>query len=228
MIVIKNASLRRIISRVVPYIAIPLIVAVGIFVFEEKRWAMVALGVAVCTVLLFLAGFDSGKTGSRRLILSAVLSALSVAGRFIPIFKPVTAITMIAGMWLGGEAGFLVGSMSALVSNIYFGHGPWTPFQMFAWGMIGLFSGYLSVPLRKSRIFLLIAGALAGGLYSMIMDIWTIMWYNGSMDLSLYAAAMVTALPHTIIYVLSNVIFLFILAGPIGEKLSRVKIKYGV
>ena len=131
-------------------------------------------------------------------------------------------------MWLGGEAGFLVGSMSAMVSNIYFGHGPWTPFQMFAWGMIGLFSGYLSVPLRKSRIFLLIAGALAGGLYSMIMDIWTIMWYNGSMDLSLYAAAMVTALPHTIIYVLSNVIFLFILAGPIGEKLSRVKIKYGV
>ena len=228
MIVIKNASLRRIISRVVPYIAIPLIVAVGIFVFEEKRWAMVVLGVAVCTVLLFLAGFDSRKTGSRRLILSAVLSALSVAGRFIPIFKPVTAITMIAGMWLGGEAGFLVGSMSALVSNIYFGHGPWTPFQMFAWGMIGLFSGYLSVPLRKSRIFLLIAGVLAGGLYSMIMDIWTIMWYNGSMDLSLYAAAMVTALPHTIIYVLSNVIFLFILAGPIGEKLSRVKIKYGV
>ncbi len=228
MIIIKNAPLRKLLSRVIPYVAIPLIVAAGIFVFDEKRWAMIILGVAVCTVLLFLSGFDSKKTGSRRLILSAVLAALSVAGRFIPLFKPVTAITMIAGIWLGGEAGFLVGSMSALVSNIYFGQGPWTPFQMFAWGMIGLLSGQFSGLLRKSRLILLLAGALAGGFYSIIMDVWTVLWYNGSADLSLYTAAILTALPHTILYALSNLIFLAVLARPIGEKLSRVKIKYGV
>lgn len=228
MIVIKNASLRRTLSGLIPRVLLPLAVAANLVFADGSHWGVIALVVAVCAVLFFLSGFDSGKIGSRRLVLSSALTALSVAGRFIPLFKPVTAMTMIAGMWLGSESGFLVGSMSALISNIYFGHGPWTPFQMFAWGMIGLLSGKLSAVLRKKRFILLFAGVAAGVLYSMIMDVWTVLWYHGSVALSLYAAALVTALPHTILYAISNVIFLAVLARPIGEKLSRVKIKYGV
>ena len=81
-------------------------------------------------------------------------------------------------MTLGSESGFLVGAMSALVTNFYFGQGPWTPFQMFAWGMIGLIAGYLGDPLRRSRIALAVYGAFSGIAYSMIMDIWTVLWYG--------------------------------------------------
>ena len=62
---------------------------------------------------------------SRRMVLVAIMTALSIAGRFIPMFKPVTAISIITGAYLGGGSGFLVGALSALLSNFYFGQGPW-------------------------------------------------------------------------------------------------------
>ena len=75
------------------------------------------------------------------------MSAISIAGRSLfiitPGFKPVAAITAITGFSLGAEAGFLTGAISALVSNMFFGQGPWTPFQMFMWGIIGFIAGLL-------------------------------------------------------------------------------------
>ena len=76
------------------------------------------------------------------MVIAAVITALCVVGRFIPFFKPIAALTIIAAVYLGGETGFMVGAMAALMSNFYFGQGPWTPFQMLAWGMIGLIAGY--------------------------------------------------------------------------------------
>ena len=154
--------------------------------------------------------------------------ALSIAGRFIPFFKPVTAITILTAIYLGGEAGFLVGSFSALLSNFYFGQGPWTAFQMLAWGLIGLFAGFLAKPLEKSKTALLVYGVLSGIAFSFIMDVWTVLWYNGSFNISLYLAALTTAIPHTVLYAVSNFIFLLLLSKPFGEKLNRIKIKYGV
>ena len=162
------------------------------------------------------------------MVIAAVMIALCFAGRFIPFLKPISALTIIAGMYLGGETGFLVGAMTAVLSNFYFGQGPWTAFQMLAWGMIGLIAGILSEPLRRSRIFLLIYGAAAGMMYSFRMDIWTVLWYAEGFQLKLYLAALVTAIPYTASYVVSNVLFLSLLAKPFGEKLQRIKKKYGV
>ena len=99
---------------------------------------------------------------------------------------------------------------------------------MLAWGLIGLFAGILSKPLLKSRILLLLYGAVTGIAYSFIMDIWTVLWYNQSFDIKLYLAALVSAIPYTVSYVVSNVLFLYLLAPSFGEKLQRIKIKYGV
>ena len=131
-------------------------------------------------------------------------------------------------MYLGGEAGFLTGALAAALSNFYFGQGPWTAFQMLAWGFIGLIAGGLAEPLKAHRWFLLIFGVLAGAAYSLIMDVWNVLWYAGSLDWSLYAASVTTALPHTILYAVSNFVFLYFLARPFGEKMARVKVKYGV
>jgi energy-coupling factor transport system substrate-specific component len=228
MPVIKNETLRNILKYLIPFVLIPASVALGFVIFNDKRFAFVTLAVVILAFILFIAGFESKKTGSRRLVLAAVFVALSVAGRFIPFFKPVTAITILAAIYLGGETGFLVGSLSAVLSNFYFGQGPWTPFQMFAWGMIGLIAGLLHRPLVKSRILLIVYGLLSGILFSFIMDIWTVLWYNGTFDISYYLSAITAAIPYTILYSVSNVLFLLLFAKPFGEKLSRVKIKYGV
>ncbi len=225
---IANKRWRDALRILLPFGAIPALVALGAVLFPAQQALLVALGVAALSLLLFATGFEKRQTGSRRLVLAAILTALCVAGRFIPLFKPVTAITILAGMWLGGETGFLVGAMAALCSNFAFGQGPWTPFQMLAWGMIGLLAGLLHRPLKSSRLLLCLYGVAAGAGYSLILDVWTVMWHQGSFQWSAYGMAAITALPHTAVYALSNLIFLLLLAGPIGKKLERIRDKYGI
>ena len=227
MIVIQNKTARSVLRVLIPLLLMPCAVMLGIFVFDEKAHAFISVLVAMLSVILFLCGFDRKKTGTRRLILISVMIALSVVGRFFPLFKPVTAFAVIAGMYFGAEAGFLTGSFSALISNFYFGQGPWTPFQMFAWGILGFAAGVMEKPLKKSRVMLYGYAFLSGILYSLVMDIWTGLWELGGFSAEVYLAKMLTALPHTLLYAVSNVIFLLLFARPVGEKLERVKLKYG-
>ena len=213
---------------VIPFVLIPTAAILGTLVFDEKKHLFISLFIAILSVLLFITGFEKRVTGTRRMVIVAVMIALCIVGRFIPFFKPVTAITIITAIYLGGESGFLVGSLSALLSNFYFGQGPWTAFQMLAWGLIGLVAGFLSQPLQKSRAALLIYGVLSGIAFSFVMDIWTVLWYNDTFDPTLYLTAIVTALPHTVLYSVSNFVFLWFMAKPFGDKLNRIKIKYGV
>ncbi len=228
MLVIRNKSVRELLKWSIPFVLIPAVVLTGGLVFREKQYVFISLAVSGLAVLLFLAGFEKKQTGTRRMVIAAVLTALCIVGRFIPFFKPVTAITVIAALYLGRETGFLVGAMAAVLSNIYFGQGPWTPFQMLAWGMIGWTAGLLAKHLKRSRPLLLLYGVTSGVLYSLIMDVWTVLWYNNGFDISLYLAAMMTAIPHTLLYAVSNLLFLWWLAKPFGEKLERIRIKYGV
>ena len=95
------------------------------------------------------------------------MCAIAVAGRtaffMLPQFKPVVAIVIISGVAFGGEAGFLVGAVTGLVSNMFFGQGPWTPWQMFVFGIIGFLAGVLFRKgfLRRNPISLSIFGGLA-------------------------------------------------------------------
>lgn len=194
----------------------------------DKYHLLISFSVACFAVLLFLTSYERKQVGTRRTVLVSIMTALCIVGRLIPFFKPVTALTMITAMYLGGQSGFVVGAFAALLSNFYFGQGPWTPFQMLAWGSIGLLSGALSKWLKKSRAFLLFSGVLFGIVFSFIMDIWTVIWYNDTFQWKLYLAALVSAIPHTVLYSVSNVVFLYFLAKPFGEKLERIKIKYGI
>ena len=232
MLVIKDEKTRRFLKIAVPFIFMPALLILGTLVFDEKKFAWVILACTILALLLFYAGFEKKVVGTRRMVIIAVMTALSVIGRFIfaliPGFKPITAIVVITAIWLGPESGFLVGSLSAVISNFYFGQGPWTPFQMFAWGIIGLIAGYLSRFLKKNRPALAVYGVFAGIFYSMFMDVWSVLWYNNEFNMNVYLAALVTAIPYTISYAASNVIFLLLLGRPFGEKLERVKLKYGV
>lgn len=228
MITIKKASVRNALKIIIPFALIPAIIIMGVYVFKENSYMFISVGVIILSLILFISGFEKKKTGTRRLIIVAVMTALSVVGRFIPVFKPVTALTVITAVYIGGEAGFLVGTMSALISNFWFGQGPWTPFQMFAWGMIGLVGGLLSKYLKKSKAALITYGVAAGIVYSFIMDFWALIWNNEIISIEAYLASLLTAIPYTVIYAISNMLFFSLLAKPFGEKLERVKLKYGV
>ena len=211
---------------------IPAVVLGGALIFRDRQYAYITLCVAVLSCLPFFLHFERSANDVKRLILIAVMVALSVAGRmlFAPLqhFKPVTALVIITAMYFGSEAGFLTGALSAVLSNFYFGQGPWTPCQMFSWGMIGFFSGLLAPLLRRSRIALCIWGGIGGVLYSFLMDIWTVLWADGYFNLPRYFAAIASAVPVTAVYVVSNILFLLVLAKPIGKLLARMKTKYAL
>ena len=228
MLVIRNEKARSALKIVVPIALTVLVFASALLTRSARSYLLVSIAVSMLSVIFFMTGYEKKKTGTRRLIIAAALIALSVISRFIPFFKPVTALTIISGVYLGPETGFLVGSMSAVISDFYFGLGPWTPFQMLAWGLIGLAAGLLAGILKKNMPLMVIFSALSGVAFSMIMDTWTVIWMNESFSIAAYVAVLTPSLPFMLLYVASNVIFILVLAKPIGKKLERMRIKYGV
>lgn len=220
-------------SAAILFIGIPIVLLIGMVLFKDGKYNIISMIVAIIACIPFFLSFEKRKPDAREILIIAVMSAITVAGRaafaWIPGFKPVTAFTAITGFKLGPEAGFLTGAISAVASNMFFGQGPWTPFQMFTWGAIGYLAGLLGkTKWMDTKIGLIAFGIFAGILFSFVMDIWTVMSYEGGFSWTRYLAAMGTALPFTITYALSNVIFLLLLTKPIGDKLERIKTKYGI
>ncbi len=216
---------KKIIENIVSFVVLPAVLLCGSCFFGENAYVYLSAVIALIVCLLFYMVYEKrGRT--RRLVVVAVMTALAVTGRFVfgflPAFKPVTAITVITAMYLGSTAGFLTGSFSALISDFWFGQGAWTPFQMFSWGMIGFIAGLLGKYLRKNKMLLIIYGVFSGILYSVIMDFWSVLWYNADFNWALYSITIVASLPHTVVYAISNVIFLWLMNKPFGRKLSRV------
>ena len=116
--------------------------------FGNRKYYLSSLLLIVYAMLPFFVRFEHKKPQARELVTIAVMSAVAVASRaafiMVPFFKPLTGIVMITGMALGPEAGFLTGAISGFVSNFIFGQGPWTPWQMFAFGVAGFLAGVLA------------------------------------------------------------------------------------
>ncbi len=167
------------------------------------------------------------RMSSRLAASVAVMTALCTASRLVPYFKPVSALIILTGMWLGPAAGLMTGALTALLSDFWFGVGPWLPFQMAAWGTVGLAAGLMSPVLKKHRAAALLFGIAAGAAFSLIMDIFTVLWAYGRFTPALYRAALVSAVPHTLNYAVSNFVYLVILGKPLGEKLKRLSDRIG-
>ena len=229
----KKQICKTIVSVCIFFIVIPLIIWFGVWLFNDRKYNVISMAIALLSCIPFFIRFEKGKSGAREVVVIAVMTAFSVIGRLIfspiPGFKPVTAITIIAGIALGAESGFMVGSLTAIVSNIFFGQGPWTPFQMFVWGILGFLSGLIFYKKQTSNRFILAAIGLVGGIaYSMLMDIWTTVSMEGTFNILRYLFYISSSFPFMAIYAVSNVVFLFVLAKPFLEKLNRIKTKYGI
>ena len=220
-------------SSLILIIVIPALAIVGRKLFNDRRYNLISIIIAFLSCIPFFVRFESKKPKTREIMVIVVMVSITVTSRIIfapiPGFKPVTALTAITGMAFGPEAGFLTGSIAALVSNMFFGQGPWTPFQMIAWGILGFIAGVLAkLNLIKNKVVLVIYSIFSGILYSFIMDIWNVLSIDGLFSLEKYKIAILAAIPFTIVYIISNIFFLALLSKPIGKKLERIKIKHGL
>lgn len=231
----KKSGKRTIVAAVSALFAIPLTIFVGIYCFGDRKYYAISLLIIFETIIPFLAAFESRKPRARELVIISVLCALGVAGRtafyMLPQFKPVAAIVIISGICFGGETGFLVGAITAFVSNFFFGQGPWTPWQMFAFGIVGFLAGVIfkKEMFPKTRLTLCIFGFLATfAVYGGIMNLSTVIQTQANPNLAMYFATCVSGAPFDLIHAISTVFFLWFTAEPMVEKLERVKTKYGL
>jgi energy-coupling factor transport system substrate-specific component len=163
----------------------------------------------------------------------AVMSALAALGRdafvALPDVKPITAMTLVVGYALGPLPGFTVGALGMLVSNFVLGQGPYTPWQMAAWGIVGLAGAALGALTRRrvGRVALALACALAALLAAEIMDAYT--WTLGAVHTpAAYLAVAGTALPFDITAVVSSFLFGLAFAPELAQVLARVRVRMDV
>ena len=228
-------SKRTMASMFLVLILIPVTIWIGITLFDDRKYFVISLAIAVYCMLPFFLIFEGRKPQARELLTIAVLVAISVAGRaaffMVPSFKPVVAVTIISAVCFGAESGFLVGALSMLSSNMLFGQGPWTPWQMFAAGIIGFLAGILFQKgwLKARKISLCIYGFLATVfIYGGIMNPASLVMTSYAITKRNLLAIYMSGLPVDLVHASATVIFLWIASKPMIEKLERIKVKYGM
>lgn len=208
------------------------IIGAGCAAFADRAasWVICSAAVAVCGGLLI--HFEKRQDTSGDIALAAVMTALAVVGRLIfaavPAFKPCAAVIILAGIYLGGERGFTIGALTALISNFYFSQGIWTPFQMMVWGLTGLLAGVLGRYLRKNRVFLALFGILAGAVYSVSLDVCSMLWLGGGFSAERFIGLTAASAYFTVSYMLSNAVFLLVFVRPAARIFDRLRDKYGI
>ncbi len=203
----------------------------GVKYFSDRSYTLISTLSAVLVCIPFYISYDAREKGVTEIVMVSVMISLTVAGRIIfvavPFFKPVTALVIITGFYLGSECGFVTGSVSAFISNMFFAQGPWTPFQMLVWGLIGLTAGlFRNSRLLDSRFFIVIYAVISGAFFSAAMDIWTVVSVDGLFEPDKYKAAIISSLPVMIIYIASDLFFLLILNKPMKKRFVRIQKKY--
>ena len=199
------------------------------------RWYYLTSTLIIAELLIpFFLVFEGRKPQARELVVIAVMCALAVAARVaipIPNFKAIYGIIMIAGIAFGPESGFLVGAVAALSSNFFLSQGPYTPWQMMAYGAGGMLSGFL---FRKGRlprtpVMMGVVGFFGVLLFvGPLLDTCTVFLAPISMSLKSILAIYISGFTVNVSQGISTFLVMFLLGKPLLEKLDRIKVKYGM
>ena len=169
-------------------------------------WILASSLVLGAALVAGFAWYERTHPTTRVLALVATLAALAALGRVafapLPNVKPTTDIVLIAGYVLGGAPGFVVGAVAAFASNLFFGQGPWTPWQMVAWGAVGVFGA--------------------------IMDLSTWATLSGSHTLEAYLTIAAVSLPFNIAHAAGNVVFCLAFGPALVRALRRYRTRFDI
>jgi energy-coupling factor transport system substrate-specific component len=183
-------------------------------------------------VILLFARFEESAISSKEVALVGILAAITAAARIpfaaLPNIQPCTFLIIATGIVFGPLAGVMVGSMTAAVSNMFLGQGPWTVWQMAGWGMVGLLSGFIGK--RRPQIGPLgiaVLGAIFGLIYNTLMDFSSWVWLYG-LDPTKFLAVYSLGLPFGIIHSIGNVVFALSLGKPVLFAFRRFQRRFHV
>ena len=238
----RKTNWRFWLSLAIMVLLVPL--AVVLFTRLKQSFYLSGLTIIVLTIAAFFLHFESRKPQARELVLLAVLCALAVASRaafgFVPHFKPMLAIVMLTGIAFGPEAGFLCGAISGFASNFIFGQGPWTPWQMFAYGIGGMLAGLFALCgiLKKSPRawrdggWRDILGLTVFGFLCILLVVGPLLdtstffmaGFSTSSPLAVYLAGVPVNCVHGSAVALTMLLF----GKPLLDRLRRIQIKYGM
>ena len=205
--------------------------------FGDRLYLIVSVVLIVLAIVLFVRSFERKKPGTKDVVLISVMISLAVVGRLvffmIPQFKPCAAIIIIAGIMLGKQAGFLSGILTAFISDFFFGMGPWTVWQMIAFGIIGVLSAVIFNEDRiekmggYGKLILCIYGfVVTFFVYGLIMDTATVFMVTDKPQWTTFVATYSAGVVFNMIHGISTFIFLYLMANPLSKKIKRVLVKY--
>ena len=200
------------------------------------RWYYLTSTLVIVEIMVpFFAGFERRKPEARELVIIGVMAALAAASRVafavMPYLKVITGIIMITGIAFGPQAGFLTGAIGAFASNFFFGQGPWTPWQMFAYGFAGFWAGLLfhgRPSWRKPWVLGLFGFFSILLLVGPMLDSCTVFTVLPKLTLANVLLIYGQGVPVNMIHGLGCGMTLLVLTKPLLQKLGRIQRKYGI
>ena len=229
-------------STIFSLVAILVLIPATLFLgtrLTGRMYYLTSTLVIIETMLPFFIAFERRRPQARELVTIAVMCALAVAARVviqIPNFKPTIGIIMITGIAFGGEVGFMTGAVSAFASNFFFSQGPWTPWQMMAYGIAGFLAGLLfykkrpfSQKPRLSAAVLAVYGfASMAFVIGPLLDTCTVFTTGAKVTWKFARAVYTSGFFFNLIQGVTTAATMLVLTKPLLQKLDRLKRKYGM
>ena len=197
-------------------------------------WPLASFLILALALVGGFAWYERSRPSSRTVAVVATLAALATLGRIafapLPSVKPTTDIVLIAGFTLGGPPGFAVGAVAAIASNIVFGQGPWTPWQMLAWGMVGLLGAGLRRRRRRPipRLVMALICAAAGFAYGLVLNFYTFVTFTGQHTLAQFLVIEGAAFTFDLAHAVGNFVFFLAFGPALIRALQRFRLRVDV
>lgn len=215
-------------------IAVMILCLIWITYFNgDRHYLLLSMICLVVSMLPFYWHFEARDSEAREVVFIAVLATIAALGRVamaaVPDVKPTSFVVIMTGLVLGKEDGFLVGSTAAIVSNIFLGQGPWTPWQMFCWGMMGVLAGMIRrFDWAHNRHVLAVFGLLCGFLFGWVMDLWYALVYVQPLTIKTFIAAYVASFYFDLAHGITTAVLLWLFYDSWYRIITRFKYKYGL
>ena len=199
----------------------------GIF----ANWGLTATIIVALAIIAFFFEFEATAMSSKEIALIAMLGTISAVSRVpfavIPNVQPCTYLIICSGYVFGPVAGFMVGAITALASNLFLGQGPWTLYQMLAWGLAGVSAAYLR-RFGLGKTTLIIFGAIWGYLYGWIMNTWFWTSFIYPLTFKTFLTYQLTSIWFDTFHALGNVVFLGFFGMKTVAILERFKRRFSI
>ena len=174
----------------------------------------------------------NSKFSAEKAVMIAILTAIASVSRvpfaMIPSVQPTTFVIILSALVFGWKTGLIVGLLSALCSNMFLGQGPWTLWQMVAWGGIGAFFGVLRSFFNKNKYALITCAFIAGILFGFFMNLWFLAEMYFENFWSAFLASIASSIYFDILHGLANAVLIHFFYEKWYKILTRSKLKYGL